>query len=97
MDPMLAKQPEYPTEKARESKLPLDEQDKALNELHEYINILTDVLRPVLTPDAGEIKGEADNEPTPPKSPLANRIKSSNQDIYLATNKIRTIIGRVEC
>lgn len=87
--------PEYAVKESRKSRLPLAEQDKAIAELQEVVNILCDRLQPVLTPieptdKAGEDRG------VPVQSEHAATLMDNNARIRRATNRLSNAIERLE-
>lgn len=81
----------------RSSRLPLSEQEKCLAELHETISVLTDRLKPVLTPSP-EVDRNAteDRAEGPVISPLAAQLEANNGGIRKATRKVANLIERLE-
>ncbi len=86
---------DYAAKEARKSRLPLAEQDKAIAELQETVNILCDRLQPVLTPieptdKAGEERG------VPVQSEHAATLSDNNARIRRATSRLSNVIERLE-
>lgn len=100
MDRDKAKEPDYTRKQVqveeRRSNLPVDEQEKALIELHSYINELESLLTPILTPDTGEVPTERSDEARRTQSPLADRLTENNDLVYSGQQKLRRIIARLE-
>lgn len=87
---------EYAVKESRKSRLPLTEQDKAIAELQETVNILADRLQPVLTPieptdKAGEDRG------VPVQSEVATTLNEHTARVRRTTNKVSNLIERLEC
>lgn len=87
------------TEKARGSRLPLSEQEKAVMQLHEVIDMLTKHLSPVLTPDyPSESNTREDGEnKIADVSPLAEQMSANNRAINRATHRLHSLMERIEC
>lgn len=81
----------------RASKLPLSHQEKAIAELHETIDQLASMLKPVLTPVqvTEENVGLADKE-IPAVSPLAEQMEANNRGISRASANLRGLMKRLE-
>lgn len=82
--------------KERVTKLPLSQQDKALAELHDVLGELTSRLKSVLTPGDTERATDQDKA-APSQSPLADQLDSNNAQIRRATNRVNSLIERLEC
>lgn len=86
---------EYALKEARKSRLPLVEQDKALAELQEVINLLADRLNPIMTPtEPTEKMGE--DRAVPVQSEVANTLSDNNARIYRMTRRVTNMLDRVE-
>lgn len=84
-------------ETTRKSKLPLNEQDKYISELNDTLNVLTDRLNPVLTPEQeSPMKEPGDRTPVPPKSEMQMRLDEHNYQIRKAISKVNSILERLE-
>lgn len=80
------------------SRLPISEQEKCIAELHETISILTDRLKPVLTPTPEVDRNATEDRPDGPVfSPLATQLEANNGGIRKATRKLSNLLERLEC
>lgn len=90
----------YPEEvtKAREvvkSRLPLTEQDKAIAELQEIVNMLADRLQPILTPVEPTDKA-GEERSVPVQSEIASTLNDHNSRIRRVTSGLGNIYERLE-
>lgn len=88
-------QPEYAAKEARKSRLPLNEQDKAIAELQEVVSMLVDRLQPVLTPIEPTDKASEDRA-APVVSEVASTLNDHTARIRRATNRLGNAIERLE-
>lgn len=74
----------------------LREQEKVVSALLDVVNELEGRLSPFLrpTPPTGNACGDA--VPTPMRSDLAQRLGSTNSELFMATERIRSLISRVD-
>lgn len=80
---------------SRKSRLPLAEQDKALAELQETVNVLLDRLQPVLTPTEPTDKA-SEERPVPVQSEVSSTLSDNNARIYRITRRVNNAIERLE-
>jgi len=86
---------EEAVEKARKSRLPLSEQEKAIAELQESVNVLLDRLQPVLTPVEPTEK-VAEDYAVPVQSEVASTLSDNNSRIRRVTYRVNNAIERLE-
>lgn len=87
---------EYATAKeSRKSRLPLAEQDKAIAELQEMVNLLVDRLQPVLTPTEPTDK-MAEDRAMPVQSEHAATLSDNNARIRRVTTRVSNALERLE-
>jgi len=86
---------EYAAKESRKSRLPLAEQDKAIAELQETVNVLVDRLQPVLTPAEPADKA-SEERPTPVQSEVASQLSDNNSRIYRIIRRLNNAIERLE-
>lgn len=87
-DEAVAKEP-------RKSRLPIQEQDKAIAELTELVNMLADKLQPILTPVEPSDKAGEDRA-VPVQSELAQTLSDHNARIRRASSRLSNIFERLE-
>lgn len=79
------------------SQLPLNEQEKAIAELHETINQLAARLKYVSTPVSETVAKEGlDGQKEPSISPLARQLQANNRGIRKATDNLHGLMQRLE-
>ncbi len=88
MEPERAKE-------ARKSRLPLAEQDKAIAELTELVNMIVDRLQPVLTPIEPTDKAGEDRA-VPVQSEHAQTLADHNSRIRRITSRLSNVYERLE-
>ncbi len=87
---------EYSVKESRKSRLPIVEQDKALAELQEAVNVLLDRLQPVLTPSEPTDKASDGERAIPVQSELASTLGDNNARIYRITRRVNNALERLE-
>lgn len=87
---------EYAVKETRKSKLPLIEQDKAIAEQSELVNILVDRLEAVLTPYPDSPDKDHGDRVSPVQSQMATEISNNNDRIRRNSNKISNLLERLE-
>lgn len=83
-------------ELAKESRLPVSEQEKALAELHGLIDELADRMQAVLLPERDDPKGALATLAEPSGSMLGMQLKGNNNQIFRASNRVRDLIERLD-
>lgn len=87
---------DYATAKeSRKSRLPLIEQDKAIAELQETVNVLIDRLQPVLTPTE-PVDKLAEDRAVPIQSEIASTLSDNNSRIRRMSSRLGNAIERLE-
>lgn len=79
----------------RKSRLPLTEQDKAIAELQEIVNMLADRLQPILTPTEPTDKASEDRA-VPVQSEVASTLNDHNARIRRVASRLGNIYERLE-
>lgn len=89
----------YPEEasakEVRKSRLPLAEQDKAIAELQEIVNMFADRLQPILTPVEPTDKA-GEERSVPVQSEVASTLTDNNARIRRISSRIGNMYERLE-
>lgn len=80
----------------RKSKLPLPEQDKCIAELTELVNVLCDRLDPILLPQPESPSKDPGDRAEIMQSYIASELSGNNARIRRNSNKISSILERLE-
>jgi hypothetical protein len=86
---------EYAVKEARKSRLPLVDQEKAIAELQDVVNVLLDRLQPVLTPVEPSDKTSEDYA-VPVQSEVAATLSDNNSRIRRITYRVNNALERLE-